>query len=633
MAIVIQIRRGTSAYWAECNTTLAEGEFGYEVDTKKIKLGDGLTAWNSLAYSFAGGQVALGADENFVTDLEKAQLHAPGSDNQDLSGLVEKVAGKWLSTEDYTTEEKSKLAGLVNYTDEQAQDASTALILAGTHSGISFDYDDTGNKLNVTVTASGSGDVTGPVAATDANIALFNGATGKVIKDSGVKLSDLPVKGTDDNFVTDTQLSYIHAPGSDNQDLSGLVEKVTGKGLSTEDYTTEEKSKLAGLVNYTDEQAQDAIALAIAAGTHAGISFSYDDANNKLSATVTASGSGDVTGPVAAVDTNIALFDGVTGKVIKDSGVKLSDLPVKGADDNFVTDTQLSYIHAPGSDNQDLSGLVEKVAGKGLSTEDYTTEEKSKLAGLVNYTDEQAQDAVAAAIAAGVHSGISFSYDDANNKLSATVTASGSGDVTGPAAAVDTNIALFDGATGKVIKDSGVKLSDLTTYTDEQAQDAVAAALAAGTHTGIAFNYDDTNNKISATVSGGGGSSITRYEAGAGTGCYVLASGPGVVITKTANAVVITAPDGVQVFSTSIHMSTADMAGATNMTIDFGINQGMGDNADYTVVFPPQYQVWNDVAGNRAYRSSAAAALNVNSHTLLITGLTAGMAIWVNLSF
>ena len=34
--------------------------------------------------------------------------------------------------------------------------------------------------------------------------------------------------------------------------ISAKVDKVTGKGLSTEDYTTAEKQKLAGLSNYDD---------------------------------------------------------------------------------------------------------------------------------------------------------------------------------------------------------------------------------------------------------------------------------------------------------------------------------------------------------------------------------------------
>jgi hypothetical protein len=42
-----------------------------------------------------------------------------------------------------------------------------------------------------------------------------------------------------------------------------------------------------------------------------------------------------------------------------------------------------------------------------------------------------------------------------------------------------------------------------TQYTDEMSQDAVAAMFAAGSHTNISFAYDDVNNTISATASGG----------------------------------------------------------------------------------------------------------------------------------
>ena len=42
-------------------------------------------------------------------------------------------------------------------------------------------------------------------------------------------------------------------------------------------------------------------------------------------------------------------------------------------------------------------------------------------------------------------------------------------------------------------------------YTDEQAQDAVAAMFANGTHTNISFTYDDNNNAINASATGGGG--------------------------------------------------------------------------------------------------------------------------------
>ena len=44
-------------------------------------------------------------------------------------------------------------------------------------------------------------------------------------------------------------------------DISGKVDKIVGKGLSTEDYTTPEKTKLAELFNYDPTTINNAIAL------------------------------------------------------------------------------------------------------------------------------------------------------------------------------------------------------------------------------------------------------------------------------------------------------------------------------------------------------------------------------------
>jgi nitrogen fixation protein len=48
--ITIKLRRGTAAQWTATNPVLAEGEFGAETDTRKFKIGNGSTAWNSLQY-------------------------------------------------------------------------------------------------------------------------------------------------------------------------------------------------------------------------------------------------------------------------------------------------------------------------------------------------------------------------------------------------------------------------------------------------------------------------------------------------------------------------------------------------------------------------------------------------------
>jgi hypothetical protein len=56
MAVVtqIQIRRGTAAQWTSANPTLAAGEFGYESDTGKAKIGNGSSAWTALSYAISG---------------------------------------------------------------------------------------------------------------------------------------------------------------------------------------------------------------------------------------------------------------------------------------------------------------------------------------------------------------------------------------------------------------------------------------------------------------------------------------------------------------------------------------------------------------------------------------------------
>lgn len=52
---LIQLRAGTAAAWTTANPTLAAGEPGLETDTRKLKFGDGATAWAGLAYATSAG--------------------------------------------------------------------------------------------------------------------------------------------------------------------------------------------------------------------------------------------------------------------------------------------------------------------------------------------------------------------------------------------------------------------------------------------------------------------------------------------------------------------------------------------------------------------------------------------------
>jgi hypothetical protein len=50
MATRMQQRRGTSAQWTSANPVLASGEIGFETDTNKLKIGDGVNTWANLSY-------------------------------------------------------------------------------------------------------------------------------------------------------------------------------------------------------------------------------------------------------------------------------------------------------------------------------------------------------------------------------------------------------------------------------------------------------------------------------------------------------------------------------------------------------------------------------------------------------
>ncbi len=82
MANRIQLRRDGAQQWANVNPILAQGEIGIEIDTSRLKVGDGVTAWNSLKYerpletesNTANTLVKRDADGNFEAGAITASL-------------------------------------------------------------------------------------------------------------------------------------------------------------------------------------------------------------------------------------------------------------------------------------------------------------------------------------------------------------------------------------------------------------------------------------------------------------------------------------------------------------------------------------------------------------------------------
>jgi hypothetical protein len=97
MATQIQLRRDTAANWTSTNPTMAQGEAGYETDTGKLKVGDGTTAWNSLAYQAAANIVdgtIVNADVNASAAIAGTKISPDfGSQTVQTTGIFSHALG------------------------------------------------------------------------------------------------------------------------------------------------------------------------------------------------------------------------------------------------------------------------------------------------------------------------------------------------------------------------------------------------------------------------------------------------------------------------------------------------------------------------------------------------------------
>lgn len=247
-----------------------------------------------------------------------------------LSEKVDAVSGKGLSTNDYTTTEKNKLAGIASGAEVNqnafanvkvgsttiAADAKSDTLTLTAGSNVTLTPDASGDSITIAAT-----DTTyTAMTATEANTGTATTArsiTAKVLGDyvksqidSKIAAADAMIyKGTIGTGGTVTALPATHS--------TGWTYKV------------------------------------ITAGTYAGVACEVGDmiicltdgtsADNSHWTVVQTNVDGAVTGPASATSGNVAVFNGTTGKVIKDSGFTIA----KSVPANAVftdTDTKVTSV-------------------------------------------------------------------------------------------------------------------------------------------------------------------------------------------------------------------------------------------------------------------------------------------------
>jgi hypothetical protein len=205
MAINIQFRRGTASEWTAANPTLAVAEFGVETDTDKFKLGDGATAWTSLAYG--GIQGPAGADGTSGVAAATAPLaynSGTSTVSIDLSAYdTSSEVDTKLADYDTSAEVDSKLSPLESDIADNATDILSRALLAPAISAKTADYTLVAGDNGSFITGSGTFTFTVPSGtfSTGERVDFINVGTG-VVTFAG---SGVTINSVDDALTIDTQ--------------------------------------------------------------------------------------------------------------------------------------------------------------------------------------------------------------------------------------------------------------------------------------------------------------------------------------------------------------------------------------------------------------------------------------------
>jgi hypothetical protein len=189
VSISVQVKRATAAQWTAANPVLLDGQQGYERDTGRMKIGDGTTAWTSLAYRFeSGGGGVSDGDKGDITvssggatwTIDNGAVTLAKQANMATASVV------YRKTSGSGAPEVQTLATLktdLGLTGTNSGDQTTIAGITGTKAEFDAAVTD-GNFLyvgDVTTNATHTGDATGATALTlatvNSNVGSFGSAT------------------------------------------------------------------------------------------------------------------------------------------------------------------------------------------------------------------------------------------------------------------------------------------------------------------------------------------------------------------------------------------------------------------------------------------------------------------------
>jgi hypothetical protein len=351
-----QINNATqSALGLKANTVDVTSSLAAKVDNvvgKGLSTNDFTTAekdkLSAISGTNTGDQDLSSYAKNIALDLKANTADVTSS----LATKVDKVVGKGLSTNDFTTAEKDKLSA-ISGTNTGDQD------LSGYAKNIALDLK--ANTADVTNSLATKVDkVTGKGLSTND---FTNAEKNKLTAITGTNTGDQDLS----SYATNIALGLKANTADVTSSLATKVDKVVGKGLSTNDFTTEEKNKLTAITGTnTGDQDLSSYAKNIALDLKANTT----DVTNSLATKVDkVLGKGLSTNDFTTAEKD---------KLTAITGINTGDQDLSGYATNIALDLKANATDVTTS----LATKVDKVLGKGLSTNDFTTAEKDKLTAI-----------------------------------------------------------------------------------------------------------------------------------------------------------------------------------------------------------------------------------------------------------
>ena len=290
-----------------------------------------------------GATALQSVPDEYITETElSSKGYATASD---LEAKVDKVSGKGLTTEDFTTALKTKLEGLNNYNDTEISNAVSSL-QTQLNTLVNDNANDAINSFNEIIAfldgVKDTQDLAGIIASIEQQIA---------------------------NKMDKITLAKVATSGSYN-DLSNkpvIPSEVTESTVNNWGFTKNTGTITSIKMNGATKGSSGVVDLGVVLTEHQDISNKQDVISDL--ATIR---SGAEKGASAVQPSSLATV--ATSGSYND----LSNKPMIPSIDGLATVSQ-------------LENKVDKISGKGLSTNDYTTTEKNKLSGIASGAEVNVQ--------------------------------------------------------------------------------------------------------------------------------------------------------------------------------------------------------------------------------------------------